>query len=41
LYLFDYVSKKPILRYGKAAHHLDSLGKAITQNSYQDFLDRK
>jgi hypothetical protein len=35
------VSKKPILRYGKAANHLDSLGKAITQNSYQDFLDRK
>jgi phosphoglycerol transferase MdoB-like AlkP superfamily enzyme len=41
LYLFDYVSKKPILRYGKDAHRLDSLGKAITQNAYQDFLDRK
>ena len=41
LYLFDYVSKKPMLQYGSAAKKLDSLGKAITQNSYQDFLDRK
>jgi len=41
LYLFDYVSKKPILKYGTAANKLDSLGKAITQDSYQDFLDRK
>ena len=41
LYLFDYVSKKPILKYGTAANKLDSLGKAITQDSYQDFLERK
>jgi phosphoglycerol transferase MdoB-like AlkP superfamily enzyme len=41
LFLFDYVSKKPIETYGSASHKLDSLGKAITQNSYQDFLDRK
>ncbi|HCY97545.1 MAG TPA: sulfatase [Polaribacter sp.] len=41
LFLFDYVSKKSIKKYGKTAHKLDSLGKAITQNSYQDFLDRK
>jgi phosphoglycerol transferase MdoB-like AlkP superfamily enzyme len=41
LYLFDYVSKKPILKYGSAANKLDSLGKAITQDSYQDFLERK
>jgi phosphoglycerol transferase MdoB-like AlkP superfamily enzyme len=41
LYLFDYVSEKPILQYGTAANKLDSLGKAITQDSYQDFLERK
>jgi phosphoglycerol transferase MdoB-like AlkP superfamily enzyme len=41
LYLFDYVSKKPILKYGTDANKLDSLGKAITQDGYQDFLDRK
>ncbi|MEJ6675321.1 MAG: sulfatase-like hydrolase/transferase [Polaribacter sp.] len=40
-FLFDYVSEKSIVQYGKNAHKLDSLGKAITQNSYQDFLDRK
>ena len=40
-YLFDYVSKKPILKYGKDANKLDSLGKAITQNAFQDFLERK
>ena len=40
-YLFDYVSKKPILEYGKDSDRLDSLGKAITQDSYQDFLERK
>jgi phosphoglycerol transferase MdoB-like AlkP superfamily enzyme len=41
LFLFDYVSKKPIETHGKAIYKLDSLGKAITQDSYQDFLDRK
>ena len=41
LYLFDFVSKKPIVKYGTAANKLDSLGKAITQDGYQDFLDRK
>jgi phosphoglycerol transferase MdoB-like AlkP superfamily enzyme len=40
-YLFDYVSKKPIVKYGKDANKLDSLGKAITQDSYTDFLNRK
>ncbi|WP_298948763.1 LTA synthase family protein [uncultured Polaribacter sp.] len=40
-YLFDYVSNKPILKYGDEANKLDSLGKAITQDAYQDFLDRK
>lgn len=40
-YLFDYVNDKALKAYGKDASTLDSLGKAITQNAYQDFLDRK
>lgn len=40
-YLFDYVSNKSILKYGDEANQLDSLGKALTQNAYQDFLSRK
>jgi phosphoglycerol transferase MdoB-like AlkP superfamily enzyme len=40
-YVFDYMSKKPIVQYGGNASKLDSLGKAITQNSFQDFLNRK
>jgi hypothetical protein len=39
--IFDYMSKKPIVKFGKNTRSLDSLGKAITQNSFQDFLDRK
>lgn len=39
-FLYDYVPKEPILYYGKDAHKLDSLGKAITQHAYQDFLNR-
>jgi hypothetical protein len=35
------VSDKPILEAGKNTKKLDSLGKAITQNSYDDFLMRK
>lgn len=41
VFIYDYVSKKPILNEGKNTQKLDSLGKAITQNSYQDFLKRK
>jgi phosphoglycerol transferase MdoB-like AlkP superfamily enzyme len=41
VFIYDYVSNKPILNEGKNTSALDSLGKAITQNSYQDFLDRK
>jgi len=41
LYLYDYTSKKVILETGKNTKKLDSLGKAITQNSYTDFLKRK
>ena len=41
VFLYDYISKKPILETGKNTKKLDSLGKAITQNSYNDFLSRK
>jgi phosphoglycerol transferase MdoB-like AlkP superfamily enzyme len=41
LFLYDYVNNTPILETGTEATKLDSLGKAITQNSYQDFLNRK
>jgi len=40
-FIYDYVSKKPILSEGKYTKKLDSLGKALTQDSYQDFLERK
>lgn len=40
-FLFDYVDEKPILKTGENTAQLDSLGKAITQISYQDFLERK
>uniref|UniRef100_UPI003F6AB9E6 LTA synthase family protein n=1 Tax=Polaribacter sp. TaxID=1920175 RepID=UPI003F6AB9E6 len=39
-YVYDYISKKPIINSGSTSN-LDSLGKAITQQSYQDFLERK
>ncbi|MCI2227718.1 LTA synthase family protein [Polaribacter sp. MSW13] len=41
LFVYDFVSKKPILKTGSEADKLDSLGKAISQNAFQDFLDRK
>lgn len=41
LFVYDYVSKKPILKKGSESRKLDSLGKAISQNAFQDFLDRK
>lgn len=41
LFLYDYTSKKALLETGKNTKKLDSLGKAITQNSYADFLKRK
>ena len=40
-YIYDYVSKKAILEKGTETTKLDSLGKAISQNSFQDFMDRK
>jgi phosphoglycerol transferase MdoB-like AlkP superfamily enzyme len=39
-FVYDYIGKKPILDIG-LTKGLDSLGKAITQKSYQDFLGRK
>lgn len=41
VFVFDYVSKKPIMKAGNNTERLDSLGKAITQLSFQDFLNRK
>jgi hypothetical protein len=41
VFVFDFVSNTPILSEGKNTKKLDSLGKAITQMSYQDFLERK
>lgn len=38
-YVFDYVSQKPVIQKGKH-QQLESLGKALTQNAYQDFIDR-
>ncbi|WP_243456770.1 hypothetical protein [Polaribacter batillariae] len=41
LFVYDFTSDKTILESGKEASQLDSLGKAISQEAYQDFLDRK
>ncbi|WP_435416011.1 LTA synthase family protein [Polaribacter aestuariivivens] len=41
LFVYDFTSNKTILERGKETFQLDSLGKAISQNAYQDFLDRK
>jgi len=40
-FVYDYTSNKPIFKEGTEAPKLDSLGKAISQNSFQDFLNRK
>ncbi len=41
VFVYDYVGKRSILETGKNTKSLDSLGKAITQNAFQDFLMRK
>ena len=41
VFVYDYMGKKTILETGKNTKSLDSLGKAITQNAFQDFLMRK
>lgn len=38
-FVYDYVSNKPVIKKGNYKP-LDSLGKAISQKAYQDFLDR-
>ena len=38
-FIYDYVSNKPVIEKGNF-QPLDSLGKAITQKAYQDFMDR-
>ncbi|WP_431164513.1 LTA synthase family protein [Tenacibaculum halocynthiae] len=38
-FVYDYVSNKPVIQEGNYKT-LDSLGKAITQKAYQDFLDK-
>ena len=41
IYVYDFISNKAFEEKGTSTKKLDSLGKAISQNSYQDFLDRK
>ena len=38
-FVYDYVSNKPVIQKGNY-QKLDSLGKAISQNAYQDFLNK-
>lgn len=38
-FIYDYVSNKPVIKEGNY-QSLDSLGSAITQDAYQDFMDR-
>ncbi|RKF02998.1 phosphoglycerol transferase MdoB-like AlkP superfamily enzyme [Tenacibaculum lutimaris] len=38
-FVFDYVSNKPVIKEGNYKP-LDSLGRAISQDAYQDFLDK-
>ncbi|MDY0781078.1 LTA synthase family protein [Tenacibaculum sp. IB213877] len=39
IFVYDYVSKKPVIKEGDYKE-LETLGKAISQEAYQDFLDR-
>ncbi len=39
--VYDLTGNKSILLERNVSSYLDSLGKAITQNAYQDFLDRR
>ena len=41
VYVYDYVSDKKIISEGTDTKNQKTLGQAITQNSYQDFLERK
>ena len=38
-FVYDYVSNKPVIE-KRNSKKLDSLGKALTQNAYQDFMEK-
>lgn len=38
--VFDYVSKQPIQTEGSSVNYLRDLGQVLTQNAYQDFIER-
>ena len=40
VFVFDYVSKQSILKSGTSSKKLDTLGKALLQEAFQDFIDR-
>lgn len=40
VFVYDFTSKKDIISNGFSAKKLDSLGKAISQKAYQDFMDK-
>ena len=39
--VYDYVAQKTVLSEGKTDQKLENLGKAMTQEAFQDFLERK
>jgi len=41
VFVYDYVSNKAVVATGSSSKKLDSLGKAITQDAFQDFMNRK
>ena len=41
VFLYDYTSKRSFIEEGSEVNKLDSLGKAISQEAFQDFIDRK
>jgi phosphoglycerol transferase MdoB-like AlkP superfamily enzyme len=41
VFIYDYISEKSIFESGDNSKKLDSLGKSVTQKSYDDFLERK
>ncbi len=41
VFVFDFTNNNPIISEGENVLQIDSLGKAISQNAYNDFLERK
>ncbi|CAL2104460.1 putative phosphoglycerol transferase [Tenacibaculum sp. 190130A14a] len=39
-YVYDFVGKKPVVKEGNITK-LDSLGRSLSQDAYQDFIDRR